>query len=541
MNFLEYINENIANTARDETAACIGVVASDMDMKYIGAIAELKSAKSIKEDPIKYEAMATKAFNHIKSIINKQQYDWNSSGVTDIEKIASDDWNNIIDICKMAKGMYDFIQEKVRPIIPSPTFIHGSISQYRKVEQETLGKIEGEKASVVDCIIMSAKSPSDLFKSMKTNGVDSHPEESKGYVDTGDYAYFQISLKKSRMSQQGKFTTAALKQELVPTAYRGKNKKPEVDYKGSLDPTLDAAAKFMNKNKKNNDDVNEGKISDFFKNMWSWMVGKIKPSIQKLKATTIEWINPVPDQQHFQDILSLYGNTDIQEAKDDNFFISKSGKKITDPFYRKVILSISNNPNVIIDEINRKLIVAGKKAKTNNIVMIINKLNRLNKITGDPGDVIQTCYALACNYITSEFLINFVSQANNINDTIKQFIVGMKIGATKLPVWKVFGYGEPPRYLGTYDTYLKEQEPHDIDPFGVKVYPNTRKSYGYKEYYVFNILMLEDLNDQDKEYVFIRSGSFSSSRLSFAMEGVSIIGPYKLEKTMESILDKVKD
>lgn len=521
MKFIGFINE-AANTAyRTETMACVGIVASDLDMKFINIIAELERSKQIKEDPIEYEGTAQKALKRIQSIIEKD-FDWHPKGYSYIKSIESDNWTEIIRMCKIVRGMNDFVNDKVKPVIANPAFIHGSITDYRKAEKDFIGNSKGGKENTVDCVILNANKIYNFFDSIEKNGVTSYPEESKGYIVTGDYTYFQISLKESMNAQQGKFTTPAKSMQLLPLDAKGKN----VDIKGEIEPILRRFGKR---------DMSEGLV-DTLKNIWSWLTSKIKSITQKLTIEAKKTLYVEPTKQDYLKVLSFYKNENISEAVDDILFVSKSGKNITDPFTKKAIISITHKPSIMIDEINRKLQVAINKAKNNDIVFVINKLKPISKLTGSSEEIIQTCFALVCNYITAEFLINFISRASDMGDVIKNLIASMKFGNTQLPMWKVFGYGTPYQYMGTYEIYVKQYPDLTVDPLGIKTHPNTSKKYGYEQYYVFNIFILDNLNNKEKEYVLARSGSYSSSHIAFGLEGTTLVGPYPIETKMIDII-----
>ncbi|MCK9371504.1 hypothetical protein M0R04_16440 [Candidatus Dojkabacteria bacterium] len=523
MKFIEFINEAKSPAEIIETIACIGIVLNSVAMKSINIISELNTIKDFKDDPIQYEKAATSALKHMQAAVAvKRNYDWNSKGVSYVESVKDDDWKTIMYMCKIVRGMYDFVQDKIIPVIPNPSFIHNNIKNYRKVEQKSFGKVQGEKSNVADVIIINTDSIPDLFQSIKESGITSYPERDRGYVVTGPYIYFQVSLKKSDMSQAGKVTITARDLGLVPS-----------DIKKYIDPVLNRVAKI-------DDSVSEG-IFDMLKDTWSWLIGKIKPMIQQLKSEVVSAFYPTPNKRDFMEVLSFYKDESVHESKGESLFTSQSGKDITDPIAQKAITAISNNPNIMVNEINRKLDVATKKAKKSDVVFLVNKLSSLNKLTGDAGNIIQTCYALVCNYITAEFIINFIGTADEMSNNIKRLLAGMKYGSTKLPVWKVYGYGTKYEYLGTYDIYIKDLPDFTIDPFGVNAYPNTRRKYGFNEYYVFVMLMINNLTDKEKEYLLLRSGSYSSSRISYAIEGTSIQGPYPLNKKMEDMLLKVKD
>ena len=88
-------------------------------------------------------------------------------------------------------------------------------------------------------------------------------------------------------------------------------------------------------------------------------------------------------------------------------------------------------------------------------------------------------------------------------------------------------------YLGTAKTVEERLSNDDINVqlMGVDIHPNS-----HSPYYVISAYLLQEISDTGKFYVKIRTGTNSSSRLSFIFEGQSILGPYDLDVKLSDII-----
>ena len=88
-------------------------------------------------------------------------------------------------------------------------------------------------------------------------------------------------------------------------------------------------------------------------------------------------------------------------------------------------------------------------------------------------------------------------------------------------------------YLGTAKTTEKKLESDDvkIELLGTKIHPHPKNPY-----YVITCYLLQEIADTGKFYVKIRTGTNSSSRISFIFEGQTVLGPFDINKKLSEIV-----
>ena len=88
-------------------------------------------------------------------------------------------------------------------------------------------------------------------------------------------------------------------------------------------------------------------------------------------------------------------------------------------------------------------------------------------------------------------------------------------------------------YLGTAKTTEKKLESDDvnIELLGSKIHPHPKNPY-----YVITCYLLQEITDTGKFYVKIRTGTNSSSRITFVFEGQAVLGPFDIDEKLSEIV-----
>jgi hypothetical protein len=109
----------------------------------------------------------------------------------------------------------------------------------------------------------------------------------------------------------------------------------------------------------------------------------------------------------------------------------------------------------------------------------------------------------------------------------------MLFGETQMPVWKVYGKfssGDVAyKYLGTSKSIQKRLTSDEIKVqlIGVSIHP-------IKTHYVITCYLLSEITkDNKKYYAKIRTGTNSSSNMTYNFEGQSVIGPFTIDTNLE--------
>lgn len=397
--------------------------------------------------------------DEINSLLDKN-LDWVPVG-KDLVKESINDPGKFAEVCGLIKGMGNFISDIVSREISNPVFIHNKINDYYKIEQEVFGEIKS-KANTADCIVTNT-SPDNLFKSMRNSKYSI--DESKGMIEFDNGTkMFQVSLKKAKKEAQlGKVT-----QQLRNMGF-------------DVSPTSG---------------LYESKILNWFKNVSNKVWNKFSKLIQNitkpiLKRTMKKFSSGI-SKRYLSDIFNI-----VNEGK-----MNISTKELVD--------TIMKNPNDLLIRINS--LIDSLLSKQNEFIhMNVKKLNRVN----NPRNP-ETAFKLAANYKTLKVLNELVGDVESINTSIKSLISDMLFGATKLPLWKVygdFGSGVSYEYLGTIERFISESVPTGVESMGVKISPQKGG------FYTVTISMIEKIDEEGKHYIMFRTGTNSSSRFTFIVEG----------------------
>ena len=126
---------------------------------------------------------------------------------------------------------------------------------------------------------------------------------------------------------------------------------------------------------------------------------------------------------------------------------------------------------------------------------------------------------------------------SQLKKIITDLVTEMLFGATNQPLFKVYGKmssgDKAYSYLGTAKTVQKKLEADDvnIELMGSKIHPHPKGAY-----YVITCYLLQEIADAGKFYVKIRTGTNSSSRISFVFEGQTVLGPFDINKKLKDII-----
>ena len=491
MRLEDYLITEDEKTEFYETAAVLGIICSDSLVKKINnTLNDIKSKKGINYDSI---------LKDIKSEI-KGGYDWSSQGVSSIKSLTSSDTERIIDACCIIKGMNTFMKEVGKKIVGSkPKFIHSRINDYYKAEKNALGEIRGAKANTADCII-SNKDVDDILKAMTKGSIK--PDKALQYITLGkDVKIIQVSLKKSsKGAQLGKITTFL---------------KTNLDYGDDTESAVKAITEEF---------LGEGiwdRVKEFASDVWTKLKDAISSVVNAIKNKYLKIFKGDPNPQHVKDFFSDIGISESMEINEG----------VINAPTQKVIDTISKNPSLAINSVNKQL----KKLYTmssDSIPIRINFLKPVKKFK--KGSESTETFTLISNYLTARTLLDMVLDSKDITVTVRRLVAEMLFGGTKLPLWKVYGdYGDGHAYtyLGTIDVFVGDKPKANVEVLGIKATPT-------ESHYTITVVMLEDIVDKGKTYVMLRTGTNSSSRISFVFEGTKIIGPFPMNKSLISVLGK---
>jgi hypothetical protein len=436
MKFYNYLNEDL-HTDYLETSACVGIYMDNSTIKKIDSFV----SNGIDSEDIK---------KSILNILNTNQ-DWNPAGKKEVIK-SLDDTNKYLEILGLIKGMHNFVKDIVT--FNQKHLIHDKINDYYKLEKKYLGASKQNKANTADCLISNV-SLKELFDTIKRIPVK---DDNQNYVEfENGVKYYQLSLKKGKhLAQLGKVT-----KKLKTLGF-------------------DTSAK-----------LNEGKITDFIKNVSSKLYSKIKQTLSGLKKKFNSLFKSKIEKQDIDEILNWYG---LKEKKMSDVSLAKT---------------IYENPDLILGKINEKIELLRKSG-------ISLKHEKLTRISNKKYP--ETSYKLVSNYKTVK-LLNDLSGIEDFNRVIREIIADMFFGNTKLPLFKVYGSFDNTQsyeYLGRIDHFIEGSFDNKVETVAVKI-------VNQNSYYTITVYMLETVDEKGKHYVVLRTGTNSSSKFTFIVEGTKIV------------------
>jgi hypothetical protein len=209
---------------------------------------------------------------------------------------------------------------------------------------------------------------------------------------------------------------------------------------------------------------------------------------------------------------------------------------------RSTIKAIYNKPSKAYSNLNKEVSIVEKKINSLGDLGYgkIQKLSALKKIpttSGEKEPGASVVLTLISNIATLETINDLASKSSQLKTIISNMVTEMLFGATNQPLFKVYGKmssgDKAYSYLGTAKTVEKrfEGENINIELLGVDIHPHSNKAY-----YVITCYLLQELADAGKFYVKIRTGTNSSSRITFVFEGQSVIGPFDINKELKEII-----
>lgn len=497
MRLNDFILNEDARTDFLETASCIGIICSDSDAKKAGDI--LNNFKEVAGSDV--EAV----LNNLVKYLDKS-YDWNPSGKSQIQNLDFTQIDQVVDVFALVVGMNDFMKSVGRKIVGSkPQFIHNKINDYYKVEKQVLGEIPGSKANTADCIISNASAEKTLSAFSKGTV---QPDSKLEYITLdGGIKIIQVSLKKSEKGAQLGKITSFLKKNLNfgdDTGVAVKSLTEDEIKEIVLDTGL----------------ITEG-IWDKLKTMAGDLWNKVSSAVKSVMGKfTGKWMkvfkSKTPPDNYVRDFFNEVG-------------VVTEGK-INAPT-QQVIDTISQNPAKAINAVNaliKRLDAASTADQT--VAADISYLKPINKFSSKPSTA---AFTLISNYLTARTLVDMIDGQKKVSEVVNRLVAEMLFGGTKLPLWKVYGnYGKGHSftYLGTLDTFLKENKPKPkIEILGIRTTPQ-------KDFYTITVFMLEGVYNEGRKYFVLRTGTNSSSRITFIFEGTAVRGPYPMDRNLKQIL-----
>tara|TARA_Y100001937_G_scaffold100324_1_gene137270 strand:- start:1226 stop:3181 length:1956 start_codon:yes stop_codon:yes gene_type:complete len=540
--------EATLNTMMYETAALIGTtgvsISPFIDLLNVPTI--FKKLKVKTSDDIQEFESQCKSIIDLAKIAKKEldkglggSNDWDSSGVSRIKGLVVPELkkengvpvffeNGLQDIAVcggLAWGMSEFIQSKV-PFSPT-YFIHGKITDFYSTEINRNITRKGSKAATPDAII--ANVPADkLLSSLADTSNHIEGDVSKGVVTLGSsIQYMQVSLKKSIGGAQiGKFT------KLIRNTYDLGMSNKDAAIALSENTDLDII----------NNLIYEG-IFDKLKNITSTIFLKAKSlvnnGLSKIKGFfTKSFSNgaKIPPKS-VNKLISGYSLKEWTQTDSDMLFEGK----MTDNT-KNIVNTIYKNPKKAYSNLNDKLkttqkTISGLGELGYSSITSLGSVSKIPKLKGDkvPGSTV--VLTLISNMATLDTLDDLSAKSKSLKSIVANMVTEMLFGATNQPVWKVYGKmssGDKAfSYLGTAKTVEERLSSEDINVqlIGVDIHPKSSAPY-----YVISSYLLQEISDTGKFYVKIRTGTNSSSRMSFVFEGQSILGPYDLDTELKDIL-----
>ena len=462
--------------------------------------------------------------------------DWNSNGVSLIKgtvlpelqiengvPVFYENELQTIAMCSgLAWGMLEFVAAKVSF---TPNFIHNKITDFYKAEVNRGITRKGSKTATPDAIISNVNA-SSLLKALKDDTNELVGNESDGTVKLGkNIIYIQTSLKKGvGSSQMGKFgklirgtyNLGMTNTEASTFLQEERNELENIIYEGLWDKVKDGISSVFKKAKSL---VNKGlsTLKGFFSK--SFKDGaKIKPkTINKLiKGYTIkEWT----DQD--VDLLMEGKMTDNTKA---------------------TIKAIYDNPSKAYSNLSKEVGIVENKIKGLGDLGYgkVDKLSAPKKIPTTSGEKVpgaSVVLTLISNIATLETINDLASKSGQLKTIIANLVTEMLFGATNQPLFKVYGKmsssDKAYSYLGTAKTTEKKLDSNDvnIELMGTDIHPHSKGAY-----YVITCYLLQEIADAGKFYVKIRTGTNSSSRITFVFEGKSVLGPFDINKKLKEII-----
>tara|TARA_R110001606_G_scaffold379469_1_gene539513 strand:+ start:93 stop:1853 length:1761 start_codon:yes stop_codon:yes gene_type:complete len=529
---LESKRDATLNTAMMESAACIGIggISTSAIDPLLNLPSVFKKIKVKKQKDVEDYIAQCKHVIKITTTAQKQLKfgtgDFRGDGISIIDgfkppifdpvslEFHENSMQDIALCCALAKGMSIYCSNIIGG--DAKHFIHAGIGELYAAEKARGLTRQGSKANTADCVISNV-SKSTLLAAI--GDVSNIIEGTKdGYVKVGDnIKYWQVSLKKSATgAQMGKVTKS-----LRGVYDLGISTGEATDLLKGIKPSTNEGLVY--------EVLAEGfidNIKTFATKSFNAIKGKLNSAISSFRNKFIGGLQngqSIPPSA----VSALLSGYTLKEGK-------------MSPKLKTEIDTIAQNPTQAIKNVNAYIDTLSKKVKSNKFAVGTFKKVKPTKnirLSGDKHPGSTTVMSLIANIATAELITDLVSDASKMKGIIGDLTAEMLFGGTKLPVWKVYGaFGSTPySYLGTADIIEKRLSESDIDfkMLAVKAIPSPNKTY-----YTITCLILSELTkDNQKYYTLLRTGTNSSSRLTFTMEGTKLLGPYPINHKLQSLID----
>tara|TARA_Y100000310_G_scaffold149903_1_gene149289 strand:- start:41 stop:1954 length:1914 start_codon:yes stop_codon:yes gene_type:complete len=550
------------NTDMMETAALIGTtgVSKQPFIDLLDSPKVFKKIKIAKKDDIEdfkkqcneLIKLAKSAFVNLKKGLAKGG-DWNSTGKSVIEGLKlpeligegrvpvfyENGLQTIAECSGLAWGMMEFVDAKVGF---APNFLHNKIQDFYATEKARGITRKGSKAATPDAILSNV-SAGALLTALADSSNNVVGDASSGVVELGSKVkYIQVSLKKGVTdSQLGKFAKVlrgtydlgVSNQEAIDILQE--KEKVTIDEKFFADLIPESVGM---------DEVEmliyEGffsKIKDFATKTWIKLKSTFNNALNKIKSKFF-----TSKKISSSTVNKLIKGYNIKEWVDSDLELLNEAKMSDNT--RATIKAIYNNPSTAYKNLATELSkvetnLKGLKEKADYIVDKLSSPKKIPKISGEKEPGATVVFSLINNIATFETISDLSKESKKLQSIVANLISEMLFGATKQPLFKVYGKmsagDKAYSYVGTAETVQARIEEGDVNVelLGVNIHKNSNG----RPYYNIDCYILNEITaTNEKYYAKIRTGTNSSSHITFVFEGQQVLGPYPLNKDLMEVI-----
>jgi len=439
----------------------------------IGIICPISLAKNIKNYIDTSSGNTSSLLFEIQQLAGSGNNDWVSNGVSVVKSLNIENDKDKIKI-------YDCFNLVVGMNIFMKDIGYNIVGKNPHFIHKNINNYYKKEKSIWGMMQHIKANTTDILISSKPDilssiTINSTPDSSYQYMINSDNStYIQVSLKKDAgQAQLGKVTG------FMKSLF-------------SVDKTSSVVDKFLSES-----------IVDYLNTFGS----KIKKALNTFSQKIIKKFGK-PNKKHLSDLLQ---SLNLNES---------TSNKVS-----MLITKMSDDPSKLINSVNQEL------SKLINMVSLTNTSSNIKMSNNIQVKNSNDIFKLISNYLTIRMIQDMLKDKTKLSNSINKVMGEMYFGSTKLPLWKVYGYfnSKSYTYMGTIDVYTNKQRDPNIDVFGIKITPT-------KNYYTITLYMIDNVSHKGKTYVKLRTGTNSSSRISFIVEGTNVIGPYPLNKPLEEII-----
>jgi hypothetical protein len=534
--------EATLNTSMFETAALIGTtgISTTSLENLLQSPAIFKTIKLAKKQDVEefgrqckeIEKLSKAALDTLKKGLSSSG-DWQGTGVKIIQSLESPRWvqkelqfyenglQTIATCAALVIGMREYMDKVVS--IGSVKFTHEQIATFYAAERSRGITRQGSKSNVADAILSNVDA-NTLISAVENPSNEIVGDPSAGTVKVGDkITYYQVSLKKSLQGAQlGKF-----KKRLRQVYDLGISVGDAADL---LQEDYDELENLI---------LTEGfldTIKNFATKTFLAIKSKVNGALKSLKGMFFKnFVNnkPIPNSA-VQSILKGYTIKEELQINDD---ILTEGKMSDNT--KAIINEIYKNPRQAYGNINKELEklstqLGGLKEEAYSKIKSGLSLGRIPKHKNDKVPGSTAILSLIANMGTIQMLMDMTRKSKSLKAIVSDLVTEMLFGETQMPVWKVYGKfssGDTAyKYLGTSKSIQKRLTSDEIKVqlLGVSVHP-------IKTHYVITCYLLSEITkDNKKYYAKIRTGTNSSSNMTYNFEGQSVIGPFTIDTNLQT-------